>query len=132
MELTSSHASAARVGPAVLPFLAVVAVLTIAVVGTSSQLLPIISWSFLPRQQAAAGHGRGPGRCVMFNFGDSNSDTGGLAAGAGFQLHRPHGRLFFGRPSGRFSDGRLYIDFLCTSMYAWTMCSPWIMHTQQD
>jgi hypothetical protein len=51
----------------------------------------------------------------MFNFGDSNSDTGGLAAGAGFRLHRPFGRRFFGRPSGRFSDGRLYIDFLCTN-----------------
>ncbi|CAM0907544.1 unnamed protein product [Alopecurus aequalis] len=49
----------------------------------------------------------------MFNFGDSNSDTGGLAAGTGFRLHRPYGRRFFGRPSGRFSDGRLYIDFLC-------------------
>ncbi|XP_044964821.1 GDSL esterase/lipase At1g09390-like [Hordeum vulgare subsp. vulgare] len=110
MELTSSHASPARLGPAVLRFLAVVAVMMV----TSSQLLPIISWSFLPRRQAAAsGHGRAPGRCVMFNFGDSNSDTGGLVAGAGFRLHRPHGRLFFGRPSGRFSDGRLYIDFLC-------------------
>jgi hypothetical protein len=116
MELTSSGASAARLGPAVLRFLAVVAVvLTIAVVvATSSQLLPIISsWSSsLPPRRAAAGGGA---RCVMFNFGDSNSDTGGLAAGAGFRLHSPFGRRFFGRPSGRFSDGRLYIDFLCTN-----------------
>jgi hypothetical protein len=50
----------------------------------------------------------------MFNFGDSNSDTGNLVAGAGFRLHRPVGRRFFGKPSGRFSDGRLYIDFICT------------------
>jgi hypothetical protein len=112
MELTSSPASA-RLGPAVLRFLAVVALLTIAVVvATSRQLLPIISWYASAQRRAATGGGA---RCVMFNFGDSNSDTGGLAAGAGFRLHRPFGRRFFGRPSGRFSDGRLYIDFLCTN-----------------
>uniref|UniRef100_A0ACD5Z1T9 Uncharacterized protein n=1 Tax=Avena sativa TaxID=4498 RepID=A0ACD5Z1T9_AVESA len=117
MELTSASARP-RLGPLVLRFLAAVilAVLTVAVVATSSQLLPIISswYSLEPvrRATAAAGHGRAS-RCVMFNFGDSNSDTGGLVAGAGFRLHRPYGRHFFGRPSGRFSDGRLYIDFLC-------------------
>ncbi|WVZ67135.1 hypothetical protein U9M48_016258 [Paspalum notatum var. saurae] len=59
------------------------------------------------------GGGKGPAACVMFNFGDSNSDTGNLVAGAGFRLHGPVGRRFFGKPSGRFSDGRLYIDFIC-------------------
>lgn len=52
---------------------------------------------------------------AVFNFGDSNSDTGNLVAGAGFRLHQPVGRRFFGKPSGRFSDGRLYIVFICTS-----------------
>ncbi|CAD5196442.1 unnamed protein product [Musa acuminata subsp. malaccensis] len=52
-------------------------------------------------------------KCVLFNFGDSNSDTGGLMAGLGLYLGPPSGRQFFHRPTGRFCDGRLYIDFLC-------------------
>ncbi|GAB4855671.1 hypothetical protein Ancab_024293 [Ancistrocladus abbreviatus] len=53
---------------------------------------------------------------VIFNFGDSNSDTGGLAAGLGFQIKHPNGRSFFHRSTGRLSDGRLVIDFLCQSL----------------
>ncbi|URD79169.1 hypothetical protein MUK42_18693 [Musa troglodytarum] len=52
-------------------------------------------------------------KCVLFNFGDSNSDTGGLMAGLGLYLGPPSGRQFFHRPTGRFCDGRLYIDFVC-------------------
>ncbi|KAK9167228.1 hypothetical protein Scep_002419 [Stephania cephalantha] len=48
---------------------------------------------------------------AIFNFGDSNSDTGGY--GAAFQPPtKPNGETFFRRPIGRFSDGRLIIDFL--------------------
>ncbi|XP_058191364.1 GDSL esterase/lipase At1g09390 isoform X2 [Rhododendron vialii] len=50
---------------------------------------------------------------VIFNFGDSNSDTGGLVAGLGFPVNPPNGRAFFGNSAGRLSDGRLVIDFLC-------------------
>ncbi|KAG8374801.1 hypothetical protein BUALT_Bualt10G0033400 [Buddleja alternifolia] len=50
---------------------------------------------------------------VIFNFGDSNSDTGGLTAGLGLEAGYPYGRAFFNPPSGRASDGRLVIDFLC-------------------
>jgi len=50
---------------------------------------------------------------VIFNFGDSNSDTGGLVAGLGYPIGFPNGRLFFRRSTGRLSDGRLLIDFLC-------------------
>ncbi|CAK9138523.1 unnamed protein product [Ilex paraguariensis] len=53
---------------------------------------------------------------VIFNFGDSNSDTGGLVAGLGFPVNLPNGRTFFGRSTGRLSDGRLVIDFLCQSV----------------
>ncbi|GMG99797.1 hypothetical protein Nepgr_001637 [Nepenthes gracilis] len=53
---------------------------------------------------------------IIFNFGDSNSDTGGLAAGLGFPINPPYGRTFFGRSTGRLSDGRLLIDFLCQSL----------------
>ncbi|GER48597.1 GDSL esterase/lipase [Striga asiatica] len=53
---------------------------------------------------------------VIFNFGDSNSDTGGLVAGLGFPIKFPNGRAFFGRSADRLSDGRLIIDFLCQSL----------------
>ncbi|XP_075094674.1 GDSL esterase/lipase At1g09390 [Nicotiana tabacum] len=53
---------------------------------------------------------------VIFNFGDSNSDTGGLVAGLGYPINLPNGRTFFGRSTGRLSDGRLILDFLCQSV----------------
>ncbi|XP_019164157.1 PREDICTED: GDSL esterase/lipase At1g54790-like [Ipomoea nil] len=50
---------------------------------------------------------------AVFNFGDSNSDTGNLiAAGIGDPLLSPNGQSFFHQPSGRFCDGRLITDFL--------------------
>ncbi|KAG8374805.1 hypothetical protein BUALT_Bualt10G0033800 [Buddleja alternifolia] len=52
------------------------------------------------------------GPVVIFNFGDSNSDTGGLTAGLGLEAGYPYGRAFFNPPTGRASDGRLVIDFL--------------------
>lgn len=48
---------------------------------------------------------------AIFNFGDSNSDTGGLSAAFG-QAPYPNGETFFHTPSGRFSDGRLIVDFI--------------------
>ncbi|XP_019422444.1 PREDICTED: GDSL esterase/lipase At1g09390-like isoform X2 [Lupinus angustifolius] len=53
---------------------------------------------------------------VLFVFGDSNSDTGGLASGLGFPINFPNGRTFFHRSTGRLSDGRLIIDLLCQSL----------------
>lgn len=53
---------------------------------------------------------------VVFNFGDSNSDTGGFSLGSGFTFGPPTGRAFFHRPTGRLCDGRLMIDFLCESL----------------
>lgn len=50
---------------------------------------------------------------ILFVFGDSNSDTGGLVSGLGFPVNLPNGRTFFHRSTGRLSDGRLVIDFLC-------------------
>ncbi|CAN8305766.1 unnamed protein product [Cochlearia groenlandica] len=63
---------------------------------------------------AVAGKCQNPS--VIFNFGDSNSDTGGLAAGLGYTIGLPNGRSFFRRSTGRLSDGRLIIDFLCQSL----------------
>ncbi|KAJ0779173.1 putative alpha-L-fucosidase [Helianthus annuus] len=52
-------------------------------------------------------------RPLIINFGDSNSDTGGVLAGAGLPIGLPHGITFFHRGTGRFGDGRLIIDFFC-------------------
>lgn len=48
---------------------------------------------------------------AIYNFGDSNSDTGGIAA-AFYPPGPPSGETFFKRPVGRASDGRLIIDFI--------------------
>ncbi|XP_022739949.1 GDSL esterase/lipase At5g14450-like [Durio zibethinus] len=48
---------------------------------------------------------------AVYNFGDSNSDTGGGSA-AFWPQGPPSGNTFFGRPAGRGCDGRLMIDFI--------------------
>ncbi|XP_019150921.1 PREDICTED: GDSL esterase/lipase LIP-4-like [Ipomoea nil] len=55
---------------------------------------------------------------VIFNFGDSNSDTGGYPAAHGNIFGYPDGRTFFHRSSDRLCDGRLIIDFLCENVKA--------------
>ncbi|KAK9084035.1 hypothetical protein Scep_030506 [Stephania cephalantha] len=49
---------------------------------------------------------------AVFNFGDSNSDTGDLVSGLGIHLDLPNGQTYFQKPSARFCDGRLLVDFL--------------------
>lgn len=48
---------------------------------------------------------------AIFNFGDSNSDTGGFWAAFPAQSG-PFGMTYFKRPAGRATDGRLMVDFL--------------------
>ncbi|KAK4417823.1 GDSL esterase/lipase [Sesamum alatum] len=48
---------------------------------------------------------------AIYNFGDSNSDTGGISA-AFWRIPPPYGVSYFRRPAGRNSDGRLIIDFI--------------------
>ncbi|KAL8097714.1 GDSL esterase/lipase At5g14450-like [Apium graveolens] len=48
---------------------------------------------------------------AIYNFGDSNSDTGGISA-ALYPAGPPTGETYFGIPTGRASDGRLIIDFI--------------------
>ncbi|KAJ8503920.1 hypothetical protein OPV22_004806 [Ensete ventricosum] len=59
-------------------------------------------------------------RAVVFNLGDSNSDTGGFAVDLDVILGKPEGRVFFGHPLDRVCDGRgrLIIDFLCENLNA--------------
>ncbi|GJX45518.1 GDSL esterase/lipase-like protein [Tanacetum coccineum] len=52
---------------------------------------------------------------AIYNFGDSNSDTGGIAA-AFYPPGPPSGQTFFKRPVGRASDGRLIIDFIAEKL----------------
>ncbi|XP_038985399.1 GDSL esterase/lipase At3g26430-like isoform X2 [Phoenix dactylifera] len=51
---------------------------------------------------------------AVVNLGDSNSDTGGLSAAFG-PVRTPYGETFFRMPAGRYSDGRLIIDFIAES-----------------
>ncbi|XP_062178229.1 GDSL esterase/lipase At1g54790 isoform X2 [Alnus glutinosa] len=53
---------------------------------------------------------------AVFNFGDSNSDTGELIAAGIESINHPYGQSYFHRPSGRYCDGRLIIDFLMDAM----------------
>lgn len=48
---------------------------------------------------------------AIYNFGDSNSDTGGISA-AFEAIPAPYGETYFRKPAGRDSDGRLVIDFI--------------------
>lgn len=48
---------------------------------------------------------------AIYNFGDSNSDTGAISA-AIFPRQWPNGETFFRKPAGRVCDGRLMIDFI--------------------
>ncbi|KAM6549721.1 hypothetical protein CsatB_021397 [Cannabis sativa] len=48
---------------------------------------------------------------AIFNFGDSNSDTGSISA-AFFPRPAPNGVTFFHSPAGRVGDGRLIVDFI--------------------
>ncbi|KAK7266098.1 hypothetical protein RIF29_18738 [Crotalaria pallida] len=52
---------------------------------------------------------------AVYNFGDSNSDTGAISA-AFTAVQPPNGESFFGSLSGRASDGRLIIDFIAEEL----------------
>ncbi|XP_031383994.1 GDSL esterase/lipase At3g27950 isoform X2 [Punica granatum] len=68
-------------------------------------------------ETAAVGSG-GSRSCsfpAVYNFGDSNSDTGGASAALS-EVTAPNGETFFGHPSGRSCDGRLIIDFIAETL----------------
>ncbi|XP_057973668.1 esterase-like [Malania oleifera] len=74
-------------------------------------LLSSCASAIAPQPAAAAGnyYCKFP---AIFNLGDSNSDTGGLSASSLSVPTPPYGQTFFRMPAGRFSDGRLVIDFI--------------------
>ncbi|XP_019168837.1 PREDICTED: acetylajmalan esterase-like [Ipomoea nil] len=65
----------------------------------------------------------------IYQFGDSLSDTGNLiASGLGMQFDAgklPYGETYFHEPTGRFSDGRLVIDYLATN-YKLSFLEPYL------
>ncbi|ERN13853.1 GDSL esterase/lipase At3g27950 isoform X2 [Amborella trichopoda] len=52
---------------------------------------------------------------AIFNFGDSNSDTGAISA-AFQEVQFPNGETFFGEAAGRLCDGRLIVDFIAEKL----------------
>ncbi|KAI3901070.1 hypothetical protein MKW92_048884 [Papaver armeniacum] len=62
---------------------------------------------------------------AVFNFGDSNSDTGGLSA-AFWAVGSPSGETFFGKPSGRACDGRLIVDFMSEELGLTSYLRPYL------
>nr|ACG38411.1 alpha-L-fucosidase 2 precursor [Zea mays] len=87
-----------------------------ATAGSRAAVLLLLSLA-LALALRASGAGAG-GDChfpAVFNFGDSNSDTGGLSSLFG-AAPPPNGRTFFGMPAGRYCDGRLVIDFIAESL----------------
>ncbi|CAN6325125.1 unnamed protein product [Urochloa humidicola] len=67
---------------------------------------------------SAAGGGASCGYTHLFSFGDSISDAGNLVTifpGAPATA-LPYGETFFRRPTGRFCDGRLIVDFIAEAL----------------
>jgi hypothetical protein len=64
----------------------------------------------------ARGHGNKKSYEAIFSFGDSLSDAGNLIVNgtpkALTTARAPYGMTFFGRPTGRCSNGRVVVDFL--------------------
>ncbi|KAK4433159.1 GDSL esterase/lipase [Sesamum alatum] len=50
----------------------------------------------------------------MFVFGDSYADTGNLPSSVSRSWKPPYGITFPGKPSGRFSDGRVLTDYIAS------------------
>lgn len=75
---------------------------------------------------AAAAKADGGGSCggrasSVWVFGDSYADTGNLGDLGRALTHAwydPYGRTFPGRPTGRFSDGRVLTDFIGTTTHS--------------
>lgn len=53
----------------------------------------------------------------LFVFGDSYADTGNSKPDAG-SWKLPYGLTFPGKPSGRFSDGRILTDYIGTPSFS--------------
>ncbi|XP_022776178.1 GDSL esterase/lipase At5g14450-like [Durio zibethinus] len=83
---------------------------------TITALLAVaFSLLLLSGKQRNLGQSTGCDFPAIFNFGDSNSDTGGKSA-AFHQIPWPNGITFFQKPTGRYCNGKLIIDFIAEKL----------------
>jgi len=59
-------------------------------------------------------HHHHKGISKLFVFGDSYADTGNIKRGLAKSWKNPYGITFPGKPAGRFSDGRVFTDYIGT------------------
>ncbi|KNA25712.1 hypothetical protein SOVF_003330 [Spinacia oleracea] len=89
--------------------------LRVVVIGVVVIIGFILLISLGPRSKRALGLSEECRIPAIYNFGDSNSDTGCVSA-AFRRVPYPNGISFFGKPSGRYCDGRLIIDFIAEKL----------------
>ncbi|XWS34707.1 hypothetical protein CRYUN_Cryun21dG0060900 [Craigia yunnanensis] len=75
----------------------------------------VLSLFLLSGKQRNVGQSSGCDFPAIFNFGDSNSDTGGKSA-AFNRILFPNGNTFFQKPAGRYCDGKVMIDFIAEKL----------------
>nr|GMD93135.1 GDSL esterase/lipase At1g28580-like [Ipomoea batatas] len=84
----------------------------------NSAIICVLLVLFESHRDAAAATGYNCYKSII-NFGDSLADTGNFIRMSNPEnkgATPPYGETFFHRPTGRFSDGRLIIDFIARSL----------------
>lgn len=86
-----------------------------------SPFITLIAIFILISPSSAATHLKQPPFKKIYAFGDSFTDTGNTRSvtgpsGFGHVSSSPYGKTFFHRPTNRYSDGRLVIDFVAESL----------------
>lgn len=66
--------------------------------------------SWPTRKVLVSKHDQKPNK--LFVFGDSYADTGNIVKSQSPSWKQPYGVTFPGKPSGRFSDGRVITDYI--------------------
>ncbi|KAJ1297010.1 hypothetical protein BS78_01G345800 [Paspalum vaginatum] len=83
-------------------------------------LVLVVVWVWWPHAGVSASAGRASSCCYerLFILGDSISDAGNLGTVSPNipALAPPYGETFFHRPTGRFCDGRLIVDFIAEAL----------------
>ncbi|CAN6362713.1 unnamed protein product [Urochloa humidicola] len=84
---------------------------------SSTLVLPFLVLAMFPNAAVSAGQAS----CCykrLFSLGDSITDAGNLASVSPNipALAFPYGETFFHRPTGRFGDGRLIVDFIAEAL----------------
>ncbi|KAL5991192.1 hypothetical protein ACLOJK_012098 [Asimina triloba] len=88
----------------------------------SSLLSLLITLFFLNMHQpSTSSASTTPHFSKIYAFGDSYTDTGNTQSSTGptsyaYVSNPPYGMTFFHRPTNRYSDGRLVVDFLTTNL----------------